>query len=224
MADFGSRPTIAEQLSDVEYKDRPRRLGIATVRYTAPNGDVCIRYHDTDIVRIHEDGLITLDSGGWRTKTTKERINSYSPAGIRQEKGIWYIGDVVFYDSMMVDADGRPVTPPRPDLGLKMLISKARVDQFVKLVDGFDKLPMPDSGDCLLCRASGLRAPGSCVQQHVEENYLHGSLLVNAMRAAGWRDEQIGYHLRFAQGDRAHIKRALRKYVHQCLGTGIAAR
>lgn len=38
-------------------------------------GAINVRYHDTDVVRVFSDGSIRLDSGGWRTATTKLRMN-----------------------------------------------------------------------------------------------------------------------------------------------------
>lgn len=37
--------------------------------------DFALRLHDTDIVRWREDGSVRLDSGGWQTKTTRDRWN-----------------------------------------------------------------------------------------------------------------------------------------------------
>lgn len=53
--------------------------------------DVVVKQHTTDIIRYHPDGTMTLNSGGWRTYSTKERLNSLTPARIGQEKGIWYL-------------------------------------------------------------------------------------------------------------------------------------
>jgi hypothetical protein len=44
--------------------------------------DIAIRLHDTDVVTLHPDGSITLNTGGWYTVTTKDRLNSYLPFGV----------------------------------------------------------------------------------------------------------------------------------------------
>lgn len=66
-----------------------------------------VQLHDTIVVEAHSDGSYTLDSGGWRTTTTKGRINSYAPVNITQKKGDWTLwrskslfGDVPFQDGM----------------------------------------------------------------------------------------------------------------------------
>ena len=74
------------------------------------DGGVAIRLHSTDIVTIHDDGSMILNSGGWLSVTTKERINRYTPARITQRAGVWYMADgSLFYDGMIIEADGRRV-------------------------------------------------------------------------------------------------------------------
>jgi len=77
---------------------------------------VAIKLHATDVVTILENGHQILNSGGWQTVTTKDRINSYSSAGISQRNGIWYMNDSsLFYDGMVINADGTPVKPKKTD-------------------------------------------------------------------------------------------------------------
>ena len=56
--------------------------------------DVC--YHSTDVASRHDDGRIVLRTGGWRTVTTKKRINQAletwgSPYRVYQEAFAWYV-------------------------------------------------------------------------------------------------------------------------------------
>ena len=67
------------------------------------NGDYAVLFHQTEVVTIHADGSYTLRNDGHWTKTTKERINEYSPVHVYQEKKIWYIEKgVKFYDGMKI--------------------------------------------------------------------------------------------------------------------------
>ncbi len=52
---------------------------------------VCVRFHATDIVAYYRDGMVMLDSGGYRTVTTKRRINRCLPVGysLYQERKVW---------------------------------------------------------------------------------------------------------------------------------------
>jgi hypothetical protein len=75
---------------------KPLHKNIRLVRLD--NGDYAIRYYDTDVVTYHLDNTVTLDNGGWQTKSTKETISSFSPFNIYQEKGRWIVtvGDFRF--------------------------------------------------------------------------------------------------------------------------------
>lgn len=46
-----------------------------TVEYWRENGDRVIRLHDTDIVTFKPNGRVILNTGGWNTITTRDRIN-----------------------------------------------------------------------------------------------------------------------------------------------------
>ncbi len=52
---------------------------------------IAVRLHQTDVVIFHEDGTVELNSGGYETVTTKDRINKFSPMGIYQQQGDWYM-------------------------------------------------------------------------------------------------------------------------------------
>lgn len=85
------------------------------------NGDsIAVQYHNTVVVQVWRDGYFVLNSGGYRTATTKERIRAYSPAVLYQKAHRWYLAprnqdgtinwskdaQVEFYDGMRIDAAG----------------------------------------------------------------------------------------------------------------------
>jgi hypothetical protein len=43
------------------------------------SGVIHIRYHQTEILHYHPDGVIEIDLDGWTSKTTLERLNEFSP-------------------------------------------------------------------------------------------------------------------------------------------------
>ena len=43
-----------------------------------PTGRKTVTYHNTDVVTVEADGTVTLDTGGWRSNTTKLRMNQAS--------------------------------------------------------------------------------------------------------------------------------------------------
>jgi len=134
-----------------------------TVEYERENGDRVIRLHFTDIITFHKDGSITLNSGGWRTVTTKERMNSFSPIRIIQKKHIWYVMQspyiwkhkdkwIPFADNMRIFSDGC-VTGAGED-PRKLLKLQRQIDKYVK---GYMRaltnreLDKPGAGDCFGC-------------------------------------------------------------------------
>ena len=52
-----------------------------------------VRLHYTDIVIYHKDGTVELNSGGYETVTTKDRINKFSPVGVQQTNREWFMRD-----------------------------------------------------------------------------------------------------------------------------------
>lgn len=82
------------------------------------SGDVTVvTYHATPIVTInHREGTVTLDSGGWRTKTTKTRMNQAAsefnlPYHIYQKRYKWYV-DYYNYTLFFIDGMKLPLENP----------------------------------------------------------------------------------------------------------------
>ena len=77
-----------------------------------------VRLHNTNIFKMVEEEagrVITLNSGGWQTTTTKKRINEACRAielkiVVYQEKHKWFVGvgpdgpSVPFYDGMVLQS------------------------------------------------------------------------------------------------------------------------
>lgn len=80
-----------------------RKLGNNTWGEILPDGSVAIILHATPVVVIHPNDSATLRSGGWRTSTTKDRINKYSPVKVYQRNHEWFLeDDTPFEDGMVV--------------------------------------------------------------------------------------------------------------------------
>ncbi len=101
-----STPTNYAEASEILASGRTRDS--RTSRKIAPNTvlgflphkegaarRIGVQFHATVIVVFHESGATVLDSGGWQTLTTKERMNRYlAPGlGLYQEKHVWYVSD-----------------------------------------------------------------------------------------------------------------------------------
>jgi len=191
-----------------------------TIKYGIRDGDFIdqyLRYQDTDIIRWCTDGSIVLNTGGWRTVTTKARYNEHLD-GIRvwQERGVWTVatakGSVEFYDGMVINPDGTVIDTGSVESDRVKDYTK-RIAKYVKLITE-DTIVQPDAGDCWICmmfEKDGNKSDVDHLESHMDEGYVHGSILVNAMRAAGYRDEGIAWHFQAKMVD--GFRRAMRRFL-----------
>ena len=96
------------------YADAETILARRAIRKIAHNthlhridGDtIAVRLHATDVLTLHRDGRAVLSSGGWRTVTTKERLNRYAPCRVYQQRGEWFVqhggATVPFHDGLQI--------------------------------------------------------------------------------------------------------------------------
>jgi hypothetical protein len=153
MGSSGNYPSIsswAEADAWLKRGRNPNQRTIAGKRATQLLRDldtqiICVMYQQTAVVTYYPDGRIQLNSDGWRTPTTKERINELSPARISAGGGQWFLHahsaneyyyggpTSLYYDNMFVLANGDPVDP-RPveeHVSLKAALDK-RVRVYLK--------------------------------------------------------------------------------------------
>lgn len=185
-------------------KRTQRKLGNNT--YIRREGlRIVVRLHATDIVTIGKDRIV-LTSGGYRTHTTKDRLNAVLPVGygVSAEKGLWHLrtpkGAYIFADGCTLKTDGRAANVGDAKVELSLV---KKVHAYAKLYAKAalaGKLPAPGAGDCWDCAlhvtAGGIgegkplgdahpgRAAGH-IRSHVDQGYVVPSLLVNAAKEAG---------------------------------------
>jgi len=227
------KKTKGELMSNSENVKNSKFVANNTLKIEYNNGTTAIRLHNTDIVTFRTDDKIVLNSGGWRTSTTKDRINTFSPAKISQDKGLWYLsGNKLFYDNCIINNKGELISKQLKNNTIENKVNKLKkqITDYCNLVTK-DNLPFPNPGDCWFCSmhdkdGTPMGELGSKnydhLLNHLKEKYLHGSILVNAMREAGYRDEQIGLHYQLKLVET--FKRSLRKYLQKRLISGIAVK
>ena len=71
-----------------------RKIAHNTYVVAFEGGDVGLVFHNTCVVRWRAVGGVVLNSGGWCTVTTKQRINAVLPPGwfLYQDDWVWYVG------------------------------------------------------------------------------------------------------------------------------------
>jgi hypothetical protein len=95
MANLKATPKNFEQALLVLGLRDSIRLGNNTyLEVTAKDRDlvteISVRLHSTRIVRFHQDGSVTLHTGGYYTATTKERINQFITGCVWQKDYRWF--------------------------------------------------------------------------------------------------------------------------------------
>jgi len=227
--------TLNEQLQGRNHNRRK----LANNTYAERHEDaIAIRLHDTDILTFYPDGRIVATTGGWKTHTTKDRLNQYLPGHrIWQHRGRWLLGSngaqVEFADGMEFRPDGTIVGAKDQTAIAEEKALRKRIAKYCKQVADALPLDKPGPGDCWYCqmREVGTNKPlGECVkdrshlESHFEEGYIVPSLVYNALEFCGcnpqgggcawfWRafgDSQIG--------DPKDIARMVRRYLNRQFG------
>lgn len=217
----------AKQLfSSARNKIAGKPLGNNT-RLVETKGGFGIKLHQTVVVDIQANGTYILNTGGWFTHTTKDRINSYIPVHIYSHKRIWYIGsnhkpklDTAFCDGIVINSKGIVVKNPNAKQLKRIESMHRKIDVYVtKYVKALteNKIPQPSGGDCWGCcmrdTTTGETVMGTDhLEQHLKEGYLVPSLLVNAIQAKGYNPAYVNPWNGLRE-DVTTFKRALKDYL-----------
>lgn len=151
------------------------------------DGSIALRYHETDVITYWEDRF-QLNSGGWKTYTTKDRISRFipSPWVLYSDRGIWYLQPYYYQTKLReyngkLDAsypfhDGITIYPDpedpyhfriegyyegaaEEDRKLRVLAREYAKEFTKQLYQGL--IPLPDMGDCLFCIADAQTKEGN---------------------------------------------------------------
>jgi len=167
------------------------------------DGSYGIRLHDTEVVTFYADRTV-LNSGGWRTVTTKDRMNqALVDHTIFSDKGVWYVAKrpysgeheaVAYNDGFTIHSDGTTTGQGNdPKAALK---ERKRLNKFCKdYMKAFAKgeVPAPSGGDCWYCYMTVAKGPdkgkgwGESIRgtqhilAHVKDSYFVPSLLIRAI-------------------------------------------
>lgn len=220
----------AKEDRPIANNTRVRRLAGGVRRPFGDNGPaIAIRLHTTDVVTLRPDGTYELNSGGWRTPTTRDRINNYAPARTFQHRRQMMIcapGDwanaVPFWDGVRVNGDGQIVNmADAPDVAPAERLRKT-IDRYARgfvaalasddTADGPGGLEAPSAGDCWYCLMFERAGMGSNdhLLAHLGADgdaggdsafYFVPTLAVNALRETGRTDLGIGLVLGMGSQD-----------------------
>jgi hypothetical protein len=137
-----------------------RKLGNNTYLVRYLNEFIAVRLHNTYILKFFPDGKTQVNTGGWKTVTTKARLSEHMPRefgySIWSDKGVWFwFGNrekiAPFTDGDMIDQDG--VLTPQQALGEETKIRDLRlkISRYAKACSQAVPLNLPGPGDCWYC-------------------------------------------------------------------------
>jgi hypothetical protein len=151
--------TDAKQIFErCKDKGRGARLTGRSTRLVKTGKGYGIQYHNTIVVEILPNEYV-LNSGGYQTNTTKDRINTYSPVRLYSRKYTWYIGeyspdtDIPFLDGIRVNSNGKVISSVK-EARKAVDIRNTKLKRVKEYVKGFIQqieqgaLPRPSGGDC----------------------------------------------------------------------------
>jgi len=237
----GRNLPIKELIKDRTGKTNIRKAGHSTVMWDegSEDGDIgvtCLMYHKTIIVKKYQDKYV-LNSGGYRTQTTKLRITEYLEGEwyIHQANGHWRVSTplesgIFFYDGIVFSIEGKLLSENKePNVAKEMRIRKA-IKSYCDHIKKLDKLPQPSSGDCWYCcmvtegenkQLVDATKNNDHIEAHVKDHYIHGSLILNALKEGGYNKEQMATAFHFC---RHNVVRAVRSYIIKRLLPDVACR
>jgi len=186
-------------------------VGNNTIEYCRANGDRVIRLHHTDIVELKANGDVLLSTGGWKTVTTKSRINEYVNQYARysvnrwylsSERGQWFLSQYTGTGENKPDKylfqDGITIKTNDTIEGAGEYIDvKAITSRIKKYVNGYmialenGDVKAPGAGDCFCCQLSEAGTGAMAGQaihdtdhltSHFNEAYYVPSLLAQAIK------------------------------------------
>lgn len=230
----------AHALSLIPANRQTKRLrGRATVARRCEDGSIAVRYHATDILTFRPDGTVTVTSGGFRSTTTKGKLNEYLPAGmprVWQGNGVWTFGGKTLLDGDTITRGGK--LAPRKGRAKE----RTRIAALVKRINAHadlcaDAVPMalPSGGDDWYSALRVADGPdkgkplGEAMHNtthllgNMAERYVVPSLVLRALEVTGAGDlikaATFGQAGESWQGiARSTVKRSVRRYLKARFG------
>lgn len=71
---------------------------------------IVIFLYRTGIISFRPDGNAVLNTDGWLTATTRNRLNEFGFPEVHQKNKVWYFGNHEFRDGMTVNVNTREIT------------------------------------------------------------------------------------------------------------------
>lgn len=222
-----------------------RKVGNNTYLLRRGPEEIAVKLHSADVLTFTPKG-VTYHTGGWKTVTTKARMNEHGPARIWSVRGSWILHldgkDYGFAEGVTVRPNGK-VTGAEKNTGAekteRLKIKKYAADYIAAFKAG--KVPAPSNGDCCGCAFTSDKSANPLGVDHLrshmkaKERYYVPSLLVKALETGasqtmkwwvgsfwqapkGLAEQTFETINRFPMDESARVEKALRRYIFRTLG------
>jgi len=220
------RMSKADMLADVERQDpdafplqHARMFARNTLRYVTRHGEERTRLHGTDVVREFPDGTAIIETGGWNTATTRDRINRAleGTAFVFTRQGTLYLAkggeDRPFVRRVTINPDETVSTDLDQGEAVSYEYMKPYVERYLDRLRRHG-VPVDTAGDpwiptrpdglydaqyvrLWLTEPEAVRAHGEDPEDPDEqEPYVFGTLVANALEWSGLRSESVALFVR----------------------------
>lgn len=203
---------------------RGERYSVSNTRVTSTGDDTKMELHGNVIAYTH-NGALYVSLCGWNTNTTRERLNGLDGVRVSTKNGQVYLnGHKWNGDTVQVSTFAGNVSDTDTE---KRNAMKKHIAAYSKLYTF--PYPMPSSGDCWYCALTtdSKKSLGDATKNHEHlemhmglhddcEVYVHGSMIVNALREHGCNDMQISVWLHM-DNMQDSVQKAIRKYLQKRL-------
>lgn len=222
---FAIRETKDSVLAGLTGVVGSKKLEHNTYEVTFANGDRAVRFHKTNIVTFHPDGSVTLNSGGFHTQTTSERIRRHAKSfALYSDRGVWYVGFVrrikgerkvnptAFYDGITFSKRGKVLTGKR-DIDNKAVEDlRKSITRYCKHIRDMKVPPVVMSGKSLT-DADLLRL--------VKSGHISEAVIYNAFIHCGYSEQQV-YMWTGIMKDSEQTAHVVRRYLSERLVAKVA--
>lgn len=206
-----------------------RKLGRNT--YLQRRGkNIAVMLHKTDIATYMPSGSVTLNTDGWRTLTTSDRLRGLGHQ-VYTTKGVWFLhgyGEPVkFKDGLTISKNGR-ITGAGKVNEKHDKATKAQAKAYAQLCADALPLDLPNGGDCWFCHFQ-MTGSSDHLDSHMSEGYVVPSLIFKVLETKGSKASLWGaFHMSegYDKGNGASlldhardvVKRTMRRYMLQAKG------
>jgi hypothetical protein len=210
-------------------RPQKRLAGKATTAHRLLDGSIAIVYHNTSILTFRPNGQIVITSGGFRSNTTKAKINEYLPPSFPRvwaDRGVWTIGGETFMDGDTLTTRGTLLRKAgRTEEAKRIAKLTKQINAFAGVCADAVPLPLPGAGDCLMCQMErdGKQDAGTGhLIEHMREGYAVPSLVLTALEATGYGDTikaaTFGQMPSWVETARDYVRKAVRRYLKARFG------